>query len=565
MKIKKNEVAVYALGGLDEIGKNTYCVEYKDEIIVIDAGISFPGDSLLGVEYVLADYTHLIENKEKIQCLIITHGHEDHIGGISYMLKQIPSLSKIYAPPLAASLIKKKVSSAQLSAKKDLLEMYDEEKVITTKNMKVEFFRTNHSIPDSFGLAITTPEGTIVHTGDFKFDLTPVGEPANIGKMATIGNEGVLCLLSDSTNTESKGFTPSERVVDKSLRDLFKKNEGRIIVATFASNLHRLSHIIETCIKSNRKIALAGRSMENIIKVAMEQNRIPNIEKHLISINNMKNYDDREIAVLCTGSQGEPLAALSRISNGTHKQIKLQQGDTVIFSSSPIPGNGIKISRTINLLFKKGAKVFTNRDNNIHTSGHGAQGELQLMLRLMRPKYFMPIHGEYRMLKIHSELAMETGVAEENCFVLENGDVLALTKDSARVADKVSGKDIYIDGKLIGDVEETVLNDRKILIDDGLIAVSTCIDIKERKLISQPMIQTRGFVKANENEDLMNKIKVTISKEILMVLKDPKVTFDKVKRVIINSSKEICNQETGRNPIILPIMMNIKDSAKYKK
>ncbi len=559
MKIKKSEVAVFALGGLGEVGKNTYCIEYKDEIIVIDAGIKFPGDSLLGVEYVLGDYTYLVENKEKVAALIITHGHEDHIGGIKFLLQQIPSLPVIYAPQLATSLIRNKVSNTILSSKPDFLNLIVDDTKIKLKNMEIEFFRTNHSIPDSFGVVVRTKEGVIVHTGDFKFDLTPVGEPANIGKMAQLGNEGVLCLLSDSTNSLTPGFTQSEKVVDKSLREIFKKTKGRIIIATFASNMHRLMHIIETAIKNNRKIAVAGRSMENIMKVAISEKHMDDVSAHLININNIKNYEDNEILILCTGSQGEPLAALSRMANRTHKQIKVCEGDTVVFSSSPIPGNDVKISRTIDMLYRQGANVFTTRDNNIHTSGHGAQTELKLMLRLIRPKFFMPIHGEYSMLKVHSDLAVDTGVLRENCFVMENGDVLALSKDSARIAGQVPGEDIYIDGKQIGDVGEAVLRDRQILVDDGVIAVSTCIDIKNRKQMTLPLIQSRGFVKVKENEELLKKIRAGIDSAINEVLKEPRVNFDRIKRTIISTTQFLCKTETGRNPIVLPIMMDIKE------
>lgn len=559
MKLKKNEVGVFALGGLNEVGKNTYCIEHNNEIIVIDAGIKFPGDSLFGVEYVIGDYTYLVENKEKISALIITHGHEDHIGGIKYMLQQIPSLPVIYAPQLALSLIKNKVSARTLGGRKDFLKLIGEETVVKTKNMEVSFFRTNHSIPDSFGVAVKTSQGTIVHTGDFKFDLTPVGEPANIGRMAELGNEGVLCLLSDSTNAETPGFTQSEKVVDKSLREIFKRTKGRIIIATFASNVHRLKHIVDTSIKNKRKIAVAGRSMENIMKVAVSENHIPDMSKHLVNINNLKNYDDGEIVIVCTGSQGEPLAALSRMANRSHKQIKVKDGDTVVFSSSPIPGNDAKISRTINMLYRQGADVYTTRENNIHTSGHGAQLELQLMLRLIRPKYFMPIHGEYRMLKVHSDLAVETGVARENCFILDNGDVLTFNDEGVSLKNKVSGNDIYIDGKQIGDVGEKVLRDRQILVDDGVIAVSTCIDIKNKKQVTMPLIQTRGFVKVNESEKLMSSIRSKVQKTINETLKDPKVNFEKIKRSIINVTQAECRSETGRNPIVLPIMMDIKE------
>ncbi len=551
--LKQDEVAIYALGGLGEVGKNTYCIEYKNEIIIIDAGIKFPGDDLLGVEYVLADYTHLIKNKNKIKALIITHGHEDHIGGISFMLKQIPSLPVIYAPKLAQKLIEKKVSKKELNARTDFLRLLNEDTTIKTKHLQIDFFRTNHSIPDSFGVAIRTPQGIVVHTGDFKFDFTPIGEPANIGKMAALGNEGVLCLLSDSTGAEVNGYTQSEREVDASVREIFQKTKGRIIVATFASNVHRLKHIVETAIKHNRKIAVAGRSMENIIKIAASEKHIPDISQHLIKIDRINNLAEEKIAIICTGSQGEPLAALSRIANGSHKQIKLIPGDTVIFSSSPIPGNDVKIGRTIDLLYRKGARVFTNRENNVHTSGHGSRGELQLMLSLIRPKFFMPIHGDFRMLKLHANLSYMTNVTKGNAYVMKNGDVLALTKDSARIAGKISGKDIYIDGKKIGDVKAVVVEERKILSDDGLVAVLVNIDKKNNKILHFPLIQSRGFVKVNENEELIRKINNRVKEEVEKIL--PNQEVDRLKKTVINAAQSVCKQQTGRNPMIIPIVM----------
>lgn len=554
--LKQDEVAVYALGGLGEVGKNTYCIEYKDEIIVIDAGIKFPGDDLAGVEYVLADYTHLMDNKEKIQALIITHGHEDHIGGISFMIKQIPSLPKIYAPKLACGLIRKKVSARDLNSRKDFLVQYDETTVIKTKNMTIEFFRTNHSIPDSFGLAVRTPEGIVIHTGDFKFDLTPVGEPANYGKMAALGNEGVLCLLSDSTSAEVKGFTESERVVDQSVREIFRKTQGRIIVATFASNVHRLKHIVDTAIKNKRKIAVAGRSMENIVKIANENGHIPDISKHLININNLKNYPENEITILCTGSQGEPLAALSRMANGVHRQVKIMPGDTVVFSSSPIPGNDIKIGNTIDMLYRRGAKVYTNRENNIHTSGHGSQKELLLMLHLIRPKYFMPIHGEYRMLHSHAQLAKQIGIDKEHTFILGNGDVLALSKDNAHVAGKVSGNDIFIHGRNIGDLSESVIKDRKTISDDGIVAIAVNINIKDQTLVGFPLIQSRGFIKVNESTELIKKINQAVKLSVVHELKNG-VNKDAIKKAILSSAQVVCKDATGRNPIIIPVLMEI--------
>ncbi len=556
--LKKNEVGVFALGGLGEVGKNMYVVEYQDEIIIIDSGILFPDDHLLGIDYVIPDYTYLYENQDKIKALVITHGHEDHIGGIPYLLREV-KIPKIYASGFAVGLIKNKMEK-QKGFRANILEYQEYEKLVFGK-LSVSFFRTNHSIPDSFGVVVHTPEGAIVHTGDFKFDFTPTGPDANYQRIAELGKKGVLLLLSDSTNAELKAFTKSEKLVSENIKDIFTKIDGRIIVATFASNVHRVQQIVEASVATKRKIAVYGRSMLRTLEVGKDMGYIKAPAGTFIEANHINKYPKEKMTIICTGSQGEPLAALSRIAAGTHRQISLMEGDTVIFSSSPIPGNSEGVSRTINMLFKRGANVITNSPlTDTHTSGHAGAEELKLMLKLTKPKFFMPIHGEYRMLKIHSQIGISTGVRRGREFVMDNGDVLAVTRRTARVAGKVQAGSVYVDGNGIGDIGNIVIRDRKLLSEDGLLSAIITIDKKQNTLVGNPVIISRGFVYMKEHSDLTSDICSLVEKEITKKLKQSKnLNINQLKRHMTKILNTFIYNKTERNPMIMPVIMLVND------
>lgn len=550
------ETKVIVLGGLGEVGKNMYCVMHGDEIVIIDAGIAFPEGGLLGIDYILPDFTFLKQNQDKIKALIITHGHEDHIGGIPFLIQNV-EIPAIYAANQAKELIALKLEDRNI--RYDNLNTYDDQTILKFKNIQIEFFRTTHSIPDSHGIVIKTPNGTVVTTGDFKFDLTPIGPMSDLHKMARIGEEGVDLLISDSTNALNEGMSISETKVDNALNDIFDKyTNRRMIIATFASNIYRLKHIVETCYTHNRKICVFGRSMENNIEISLKGGYIDH-KDILVSPEEANSLKPGEVTILCTGSQGEPLAALSRIANGTHKQIKLRPDDIVVFSSSPIPGNAQAIGRTINKLYLQGVKVYTNTSlSDIHTSGHANIEELKLMIRLLKPKYLMPFHGDYRMLKNHANIGIECDIPKENTFVLQNGNTLSILNHEITRSNSVIANDIFVDGNRLGEINGAVLRDRKIMASDGILVVIANVDMKKRELLIKPNITTRGFILINENEELIKKIENMAGNSITNKLKDKTANFNDIKTQITTDLFPFIYELTGRKPIILPVILDIK-------
>ncbi len=551
-----NTLSIFALGGINEIGKNMYVLQYADDIIVIDCGSKFPDESTLGVDLIIQDISYLQENREKIRALIVTHGHEDHIGGIPYLLKQLPM--PVYATRLTLGLIEIKLKEHGLLRRSELVQLNADSEV-TFGTITTTFFKVNHSIPDCLGIAFQTPEGTVVHTGDFKFDLTPMNnEYPDIHKMAEIGKKGVLLLLSESTNAERAGFTQSERVVGDHIEDAFRKAEQKIFISTFASNVHRVQQVIDAAQKTNRKLALLGRSMVNVVNVAAELGYLTIPEGMLIEPNEVNQLEPERVAILCTGSQGEPMAALSRLASSTFRQVSILPGDTIIVAASPIPGNEKDVARIIDNLYRLGAKVIygSGQTTGMHVSGHACQEELKLMLTLMKPTYFVPIHGEYRMLYLHKLLAESVGVDSDHIFIINNGDVVDIQHAVARQTRSVEAGQVFVDGIGIGDVGKIVLRDRKLLSEEGMLVIMVTLNKSNRQLITDPDTISRGFVFDPDSTDLINEVNQLVI-ATAAEWRDTDANFRNLKRKIKNAVEKMLYARTKRRPMILPFIIQI--------
>lgn len=555
MDVKEDVLSIFALGGINEIGKNMYVIQQSDNIVIIDCGNKFPDESLLGIDLIIPDITYLEENKDKVKALIVTHGHEDHIGGIPYLLKKLNV--PVYATRFTLGLIELKLEEHKLLRETKLIEI-DSNSKVTIGEMDIDFFKVNHSIPDCLGVVFRTPQGNIVHTGDFKFDLTPVNQQyADIHKMAKLGDEGVLLLLSESTNAERPGLTPSEHMVGEQVLEAFIQAKGKVILSTFASNINRVQQVVEAAMKTNRKLALLGRSMVNVVDVAIQRGYLYVPEGMLIEPNEINELPPEKVAILCTGSQGEPLAALSRLSSGNFRGVEVYPGDTVIMAAGPIPGNEKGISKIIDNLFALGANVIYGSGKGLHVSGHGYQEDLKLMLTLMKPKYFIPIHGEYRMLYLHRQLAASVGVEKENTFIIKNGDVVDIENSVARQTRNIPAGDTYVDGVGVGDIGDIVLRDRKQLSEDGMLVIVLTMSKSDRKLISGPDTITRGFVYVRDSEELLRDINRLIEKTVNDLRANNKNGWGIIKQSLKKTLGEFLFTRTKRRPMILPIIIEI--------
>jgi len=551
----KKKLKVIPLGGLGEIGKNITVFEYGNDIIVVDCGVAFPEDEMLGIDLVIPDVSYLTKNKEKVRGLILTHGHEDHIGAVPYILKELNVL--VYGTRLTLGLLECKLEEHKMlrEAKLEVVNGRDE---IILGAFRIEFIRTTHSIADSVALAIHTPVGTVVHTSDFKIDYTPIeGEPTDLVRFAELGKKGVLLLMADSTNVERPGYTMSERTVGEAFEEIFMNAKKRILVATFASNIHRIQQIIDAAVKFNRKVAICGRSMINVVKVAMDLGYLEAPEGVIIDIDLIDKYPPDKIVIVTTGSQGEPMAALSRMAASDHKKVEIVPGDLVIISANPIPGNEKLISKVINELFKKGAEVIYEALADIHVSGHACQEELKIIHTLVKPKFFMPVHGEYRHLKQHANLANKLGMPYENIFIMDIGNVLELTENTAKINGNVTAGRVLVDGLGVGDVGNIVLRDRKHLSQDGLIVVVITTEGETGNVIAGPDIISRGFVYVRESEDLMEQVR-EVTRLALQKCEDKKKNDWAAKKSIIKDTlRDFLYEKTKRKPMILPIIMEI--------
>jgi ribonuclease J len=534
-----------------------YVVRYGDDIVVIDAGLMFPEEEMLGIDVVIPDITYLIENREKVRGILLTHGHEDHIGALPYILRHLNV--PVYGTKLTLGLVEHKLREAHLlnETKRILIHSRSEVKL---GSIKATFFKTNHSIPDSVGICLETPEGLVVHTGDFKFDLTPVnGQAAEMHKMAEIGKRGVLCLLSDSTNAERPGFTGSERVVGEALEEVFRKAKQRIIVATFASNIHRIQQVMDAAHNHGRKLAVVGRSMVNVVNIGMELGYLRVPDGLLIDPDEINKLPAHQVAVMSTGSQGEPMSALTRMAHSSHRKVEVLPGDTVVIAATPIPGNEKFVARTVDQLFRIGADVVysTTSQHGVHVSGHGSQEDLKLMLNLIRPKYFIPIHGEYRMLRAHAQLAESVGVRPENIFICDNGDTVEFSDGKARYGPKIATGNVLIDGLGVGDVGNIVLRDRKLLSQDGILVVVVTLSKNNGTILSGPDIISRGFVYVRESEQLLDEANRIVTQTMEKCMKDRVSEWASLKTSIRDALSRFLYDRTRRRPMILPIIMEV--------
>ena len=551
-----SNLKVIALGGLDEIGKNITVFQYEDEIIVDDCGLEFPDDDMLGVDLVIPDVSYLEQNKDKIKGIFITHGHEDHIGSLPYVIEQL-GFPTIYATRLTCKLIEHKMEEHHLlqSVK---IQVVEQGQTIETGKMAVEFIRSSHSIPDSCMLAIHTPVGVVVHTGDFKVDFTPIdGQMMDFGRLSELGTQGVLALLSDSTNSEKRGFTMSEKSVGPVLDRLFEGCKKRIVIATFASNVHRVQQIVNSSIKYGRKIAVSGRSMINMIQSARELNYINCPEDLFIDIDLIKNYKDEQLVLMTTGSQGETMSALTRMANGEHKKVTLTGNDLVIISATPIPGNEKSVSKVIDKLMKLGTEVVYSSLENVHTSGHASQKEQKMIMALTKPKFFLPVHGEYRQLRAHRDTAIDMGIPKENIFLTGNGRILEMNQNEAKFTGTVPSGRVMVDGLGVGDVGNVVLHDRQHLSQDGLIVIVMTMNGKTGEILSGPDVISRGFVYVRESENLMDELKSFIREEIGRLEERHVVDWTIIKSTLKDDVRDFVYDKTQRNPMILPIIMEV--------
>ena len=555
MKGEKAKVKIIPLGGLNEIGKNMTAIEYKNDIVIIDCGLKFPDEDMFGIDVVIPDITYLLKHKDKVSGIFLTHGHEDHIGALPYVLKQLNV--PVYGTKLTLGIVQSKLKEHNLLSTTELITVKPRD-VVRLNSVSVEFIKTNHSIADSVAIAVHTPLGAVLHTGDFKVDYTPIdGEPMDFARFAELGKKGVLLMMADSTNVERPGYTMSEKIVGESLCRIFGKSKGRIIVATFASNIHRIQQIIDAAAMYGRKVAVSGRSMENIVQVAIELGYIKIEKENLESIDQINKYNNDQIVIITTGSQGEPMSALARMATSEHRKVNIVPGDTIIISATPIPGNEKLVSRVVDQLFKKGAEVVYGSSEAVHVSGHACQEELKLMQTLVKPKYFIPVHGEYRHLKQHGELANSIGVPKSNILIPEIGDVIEVTRNSIKMNGTVISGQIFVDGLGVGDVGNIVIRDRKHLSQDGILTVVVTLSKENKAIIAGPDIISRGFVYVRASEKLMDEAR-DIVRDVFAKCEEQKITdWSTLKSTVRDELRSFLYEKTKRKPMILPIIMEI--------